>query len=95
MELASPETMVIVMEGEAHVRSLNSKLVRDIRSHGGRAELIGPSAEIAALRIPDKLTRLLPIMEILPIQMLTVALASRAGFEAGRFAHATKITTEE
>ena len=95
MELAGPETMVMVMEGEASVRSLNSKLVRDIRGHGGRAELIGPSAGIAALRIPDKLTRLLPIMEILPIQMLTLALAASAGFEAGRFVHATKITAEE
>jgi hypothetical protein len=34
-------------------------------------------------------------MEFLPIQMLTLALAASAGFEAGRFRHATKITAEE
>ncbi|MGD0471200.1 MAG: SIS domain-containing protein [Terriglobales bacterium] len=95
LELAGPETMVLVMEGEANIRALNSKLVRDIHDRGGRAELIGPSAEIAALRIPDELTRLLPIVEILPVQMLTLALASNAGFEPGRFLHATKVTTEE
>ena len=95
MEMAGPETMVLVMEGEANIRALNSKLVRDIRDGGGRAELIGPAAEIAALRIPDKLTRLLPIVEILPVQMLTLALAANAGFEAGNFMHATKVTTEE
>ena len=95
MEMAGPETMVIVLEGEANIRALNSKLVRDIHDRGGRAELIGPSAEIAALRIPDKLLRLLPIVEILPIQMLTLALAARDGFEAGQFVHATKVTTEE
>jgi glucosamine--fructose-6-phosphate aminotransferase (isomerizing) len=95
MEMAGPETMVLVMEGEANIRALNSKLVRDIRDGGGRAELIGPAAEIAALRIPDKLSRLLPIVEILPVQMLTLALAANAGFEAGNFMHATKVTTEE
>ena len=62
---------------------------------GGRAELIGPSAEIGALRVLGGLNRLLPIAEILPIQMLTLALALNAGFEPGRFLHATKVTTEE
>lgn len=95
MEMAGPETMVLVLEGEAHIRALNNKLVRDIRKSGGRAELLGPAAEVAALRIPDKLTRLLPTLEILPIQMMTLALAAKAGFEAGNFVHATKVTTEE
>ena len=95
LELAGPETMVLVMEGDANVRALNTKLVRDIHDRGGRAELIGPSAEIGALRVPGDLNRLLPIAEILPIQMLTLALALNAGFEPGRFLHATKVTTEE
>lgn len=95
MEMVGPNTMVLVFEGEAHLRALNSKLVRDIRANGGRAELIGPAAEIEAMRIPGDCTSLLPIMEILPIQMTTLALAARGGFEAGRFARATKITTEE
>jgi glucosamine--fructose-6-phosphate aminotransferase (isomerizing) len=95
MEMAGPETMVLVLEGEARMHALNSKLVRDVHENGGRAELIGPGAKIAALRIPGKLTRLLPILEILPIQMLTLALAANAGFEAGNFVHATKVTTEE
>lgn len=95
IEMAGPETMVLVLEGEAVFRALHSKLVRDIHNSGGRAELAGPAAKIPALRIPDKLTRLLPIMEFLPIQMLTLALAASAGFEAGRFRHATKITAEE
>jgi glucosamine--fructose-6-phosphate aminotransferase (isomerizing) len=95
MEMAGPETMVLVLEGEAGIRALNSKLAHNIVDAGGRAELIGPDAKLAALRIPDKLTRLLPILEILPLQMITLALAANAGFEAGRFVHATKITTEE
>ena len=95
MEMAGPQTMVLVLEGEAELSALNTKLVSNVHDWGGRAELVGPAAEIAALRIPDKLTRLLPIAEILPIQMMTLAIAANAGFEAGRFVHAAKITSEE
>ena len=95
MEMSSPETMVLVLEGESNVSALNSKLVHDVHHWGGRAKLIGPASEIAALRIPEKLTRLLPIAEILPIQMTILAMAANAGFEAGCFLHATKITAQE
>lgn len=95
MEMTGPNTMVLVLEGEDDVRELNIKLVHDIRERGGRAQLLGPSAEIAALRIPAVPQCLLPITEILPIQMLTLALAANKGIEAGNFAHATKVTTEE
>ena len=36
---------------------------------------------------------LLPLMEILPVQMLSLALATLAGREPGRFERATKVTT--
>jgi glucosamine--fructose-6-phosphate aminotransferase (isomerizing) len=36
-----------------------------------------------------------PIVEILPVQMMTLALAADAGMEAGRFARIPKITTME
>ena len=36
-----------------------------------------------------------PICEVLPGQMITLALAAQAGREAGRFERATKITTTE
>lgn len=95
MEMIGPQRMVLVLEGESTARLLNNKLAREICDSNGRAELIGPSARLEALRIPDLLGRLLPIAEILPIQMLTLALAAGAGFEAGRFIRATKVTTEE
>jgi len=95
MEVIAPDTMVFVFEGDAEMRALNQKLVRDIRSRGGRAELIGPGAELAALRIPDELGDVMPLLEILPVQMLTLALAALAGREAGRFAFASKVTVEE
>jgi hypothetical protein len=37
----------------------------------------------------------LPILEILPVQMLTLALAAQTGSEAGRFTLGSKVTTVE
>ena len=36
-----------------------------------------------------------PILEMLPVQMLTLAIAGRLGREAGRFELATKVTAVE
>jgi hypothetical protein len=35
------------------------------------------------------------MLEILPVQMMTLALAAQTGIEAGRFARIPKITTTE
>jgi len=65
---------------------LAQRLVRDIIDAGGRAALfLGPRVA-ASVR---------PILEILPVEMLTLALASLDGREAGRFVRATKVTTTE
>jgi glutamine---fructose-6-phosphate transaminase (isomerizing) len=95
LELLGPETMVFVFEGEGAAGELNRKFVADLRARHGRVELIGPGARIPALRLPSVSPRVLPILEIAPAQMLTLTIAARAGREAGRFAHATKITAEE
>jgi glucosamine--fructose-6-phosphate aminotransferase (isomerizing) len=95
IEALDKETLVLVFDGDLATRELNRKLVREIREREGRAELIGAGAEIPALRLQDGLSRSMPILEILPIQMLTLALAARSGFEAGRFEYAMKITVEE
>jgi glucosamine--fructose-6-phosphate aminotransferase (isomerizing) len=57
--------------------------------------LIGPDADLAALRLPFAPVRLQPILEILPIEMLTIAMAASAGFKAGSFVHGSKITMDE
>lgn len=95
LEMVSPESLAFVFAGDPHLRSLNRKLVRSIHEHGGRAESIGPASHVPALRLPENLKRKLNLLEILPIQMLTLAIAARAGVEPGRFEHATKVTTEE
>jgi glucosamine--fructose-6-phosphate aminotransferase (isomerizing) len=93
--MLSEQTFVIVLAGDEETRALNTKLVEDIRRKGGRAELLGKDAELSSLRISAVPEGVLPILEILPLQMITLALAAQTGSEAGRFALASKITTTE
>lgn len=95
MEMLGQETFVAVFAGDDPTLSLNVKLLQDVRNENARAELIGMKTERTAWRLPQAPTSLLPILEILPVQMMTLALAAQSGIEAGRFMLATKITTVE
>jgi glucosamine--fructose-6-phosphate aminotransferase (isomerizing) len=95
LEMLSKETCVFVFEGDRRTRALNIELKEDIRRMGGRGELIGDNAELRSLRIPPVPNSVLPILEILPVEMITLALAAQAGIEAGRFTLGSKVTTRE
>lgn len=95
MEMINEETFVGVFAGAETTKALNAKLLEDIRRKGVRAELIGAGARLASLRIPAVPESVLPILEILPVQMMTLALAAQTGTEAGRFSLASKVTTTE
>jgi glutamine---fructose-6-phosphate transaminase (isomerizing) len=93
-EMLGEETFVIVFAGDAKTRNLNLRLLTDIKQEGGRAELIGETASQESLRLADHVG-IRPLLEILPVQMITLALAALAGREAGKFELATKVTITE
>lgn len=96
LEMVGERVLVIVFEGDERVAGLNRRLVEDINQSGGRAVLAAPEGATAnVFRLPVTCAALQPIIEILPIQMLSLALAARDGREAGRFERASKITTTE
>lgn len=94
-EMLRPDCFVLVFEGDAAVAPLNNSLVVDVRSTGARAQLISPSAELSALRLPEVPAEIRPILEMLPLQMVSLALAALDGREAGKFERIGKTTTEE
>jgi glucosamine--fructose-6-phosphate aminotransferase (isomerizing) len=94
-EMLTPEAYVGVFAGDRRTRSLNERLLADIEEHGTRSALIGADAKRAACRIPDTSPMVQPILEILPVQMITIALAALANREAGKFERATKVTIVE
>jgi len=95
MEMLSEETFVVVFSGDDPTRKLNHRLLADIQQEGGRAELVGETAALNCFRLADHSSSIRPILEILPIQMITLALAARVGREPGKFERATKVTTTE
>jgi len=94
-EMLSPETFVGVFAGAEKARELNARLVADIRAAGAASEVIGQAAEMECFRVGQCGQGVRPILEILPVQMITIALAAIAGREAGKFDRATKITAIE
>jgi glutamine---fructose-6-phosphate transaminase (isomerizing) len=95
LEMLSEETFVVVFSGDDRTRDLNLRLLADIQHGGGRAELVGETAALHCFRLPEHGNSIRPILEILPIQMITLALATLAGREPGKFELATKVTTTE
>jgi glutamine---fructose-6-phosphate transaminase (isomerizing) len=94
-EMLSHEIFVLVFGGERRTHALNLRLLEDIREQRGRAEFVGWDAEFLPCRLPSIPRSIQPILEILPVQMITLALAAQAGREPGRFELATKVTTKE
>ena len=97
LELAAPDLTVLVFEGEPHTARMNRDLALEVVRLGGRALWIAQELdpELPTLRLPavDELAR--PLVEILPLQMLTILMAQRNGLEPGKFRHVQKITTQE
>ena len=94
-EMLNENTFVTVFEGDDKTRGLNLGLLKDIREKHGRAELVGEDSSFSATALSAYSPAMRGILEILPVQMLTLALAARAQREPGRFELASKVTTKE
>jgi glutamine---fructose-6-phosphate transaminase (isomerizing) len=95
LEMLSEEMFVVVFSGDDKTRNLNHRLLSDIQQGGGRAELVGESASLECFRLADHGPSVRAILEILPVQMISLALAALAGREPGKFELASKVTTTE
>lgn len=94
-EMLSKETFVLVFAGDARTRDLNQRLLSDVLQQEGRAELVDRDAPSPPCRLGEHGPAIQQILEILPVQMITLALAAQARREPGRFELASKVTTTE
>jgi len=95
LDMVEPGILVCIFAGENRTRELNQRLATDVNEAGGMSAWIGPESGLQACRIPELpgLARLL--VEILPVQMMSLALAVRSGREPGRFTRLSKVTAIE
>jgi glutamine---fructose-6-phosphate transaminase (isomerizing) len=96
LELAEPGFCTLIFAGSSTTSALNRNLAADIMEHGGRVIWLD------SMKDPTLPTFIVPVVdsvgsvtEVLPMQLLTIALASRRGVEPGIFRHIGKITTQE
>lgn len=94
-EMLHPGIFVLIFSGDAKTSVLNQKLLQDVRDQGCRTASVGTEAESGAFHLPKTTACLRPMLEILPVHMITLALAAQAGREPGKFAITTKVTTTE
>jgi glucosamine--fructose-6-phosphate aminotransferase (isomerizing) len=94
-EMLSAGVYALVFAGDPATAPLNGRLVDDIVQAGGRASLVSEDAEPGLFQLPRVPAPVRPILEILPVEMITLALAAMAGREAGKFERASKVTTTE
>jgi glucosamine--fructose-6-phosphate aminotransferase (isomerizing) len=93
LEMVSPHLFLLLFEGDSRCSEMHRRLAADVAGLGGKAQLVSEHQQTGLLRLAHTSESLRPILEILPVQMITLALAAREGREAGAFVHASKITS--
>ncbi len=94
-EMLDARSFVVVFEGTEQVRSLNSRLVEDVRQTEAQAYLCGAGSPEGPFSLPAAHPAVTPILELLPAQMISLSLSYLEGREPGKFERITKVTTVE
>jgi glucosamine--fructose-6-phosphate aminotransferase (isomerizing) len=95
LEMVNGATFAVVFAGAETTRTLQASLLDDIRQAEGKTGWIVDDGYAGAWNLPQTPPGVRHVLEILPVQMMTLALAAQTGIEAGRFARIPKITTTE
>ena len=95
MELANPDLTVLLFAGPAETRDLNLRLLDDLRGYNVNAFWIGSESNEWQIELPEVPAIGLPLMEILPIQLLSIHFARQIDVEPGHFFRTGKITLSE
>lgn len=97
LELVSPRLTAIIFEGAPPTAALNRQLALDIVRHGGRVLWASsrPDADLPTLYLPPVAELARPLVEILPLELLTLVMARRQGIAPGVFRYVPKVTLQE
>lgn len=97
LELALPGFCALLFSGPPQTADLNHALARDIAEHGGRVIWLNAATypHLPTFLLPPASDLARPLVEILPMQLLTLVMARRKGVTAGEFNIIGKVTTTE
>lgn len=92
LEMAGPQLAAVLLAGAADDHALNRRMHDDLVRFGATSLWLGPDSP--APRMPDVEGVALPLGEILPLQLMSVLLARRAGRVPGEFRQIGKVTRQ-
>jgi glutamine---fructose-6-phosphate transaminase (isomerizing) len=97
LELVRPDLTVLALAGPGDTLPLNLRLATEIDRLGGKAVWIAPTPQpgLPWIEMPAAQGLGLPLAEIVPFQLLSLALAEQSSIEAGKFNFSGKITLKE
>lgn len=96
LEVLQAGIVVAIFMGSGAERALNEALATEIETRGAQVIRIGSAIDHPlGFDVPSLDDFVLPIAEIVPVQLLAAELAEQRGFVAGEFRHGTKVTTTE
>lgn len=97
LEMADRDLTLLVYEGVPGTSQLNREIALEAAGYGANAVWISPrrDAGLPTLPLPAVEELVLPLVEVLPLQMLTIALAEQRGIEPGKFRYIGKVTERE
>lgn len=95
LELATRDLSALIFAGPQETRDLNARLLKDLRGYGTAAFWVGAEPQEWRIHIPEVPVIGVPLVEILPVQLLSIHLAQQIGVEPGRFFRSGKVTLNE
>ncbi|HEY6074828.1 MAG TPA: SIS domain-containing protein [Anaerolineales bacterium] len=98
LELAAPDLTILLFAGPAGTRELNRRLYEELKETGSHAVWVTSSNEAetpTSISMPHAEGIGLPLVEILPIQLLSMHIALSNNVEPGKFFRVGKVTLRE
>ncbi len=104
LEMVREGFRAVVFTGNDASSHLNIRLASEIGAYGGKSLLIHPEdlplgvqelPGVYPLAIPSAGPALLPLLEIVPVQLMLISLARARGFDPEVFEHGAKVTLTE
>jgi glutamine---fructose-6-phosphate transaminase (isomerizing) len=95
IELAGSDLSALIFAGPPETRGLNARLLKDLRDDQTPAFWIGADPQEWQIEVPKVSEIGRPLVEILPIQLLSIHLAREIGVEPGKFFRSGKVTLKE
>jgi glutamine---fructose-6-phosphate transaminase (isomerizing) len=99
VEIVDESYRAVIFAGPKVTRGLNLELARGLSKFGGKIRVIGSAGDdsrgLSMIGLPAVADAMLPLLEIIPVQIAAMRFAFVKGLEIGKFRHTGQVTRDE